>query len=251
MIETALSGSRWLFIIWALFASTVSHATPTFPALTGRVVDRGNFLSPSAQARISQQLKAHENATGNQVVVATVPDLQGYTIENYGYQLGRYWGIGQKGKNNGVILLIARAEHKIRIEVGYGLEGTLTDAISSNIIHTVIMPAFKRGQFEKGISSGVTAIIQALGGQYAMRKADNHHHKYNAWVIIMLIIIFWPMMSLFFPFGIPGSRYGRWGGYGGYGGYYGGGSGGGGFGGGGGFSGGGGGFGGGGASGGW
>ncbi len=238
---------HWLMLVLALVGALLtaaqSYAEPSFPALTGRVVDNGGFLSSASQARLSQQLEAHENATGNQVVVATVADLQGYPIEQYGYQLGRYWGIGEKDKNNGVILLIARAERKIRIEVGYGLEGILTDAISSNIIHTIIEPAFKKGQFEKGINTGVTAIIDALGGKYVANKPVKSTKSNKFWLLILLVMFFWPMSGLFLPFAMSGSRYR--GGFGGGGGFGSGGFGGGGF------SGGGGGFGGGGASGGW
>ncbi len=236
--------------VLALVLAAAVQAQPEFPRLTGRVVDNADFIGKAAEKRIAQQLQAHENASGNQVVVVTVPDLQGYTIEVFGYQLGRHWGIGQKGEDNGVLLLIARAERSIRIEVGYGLEGTLTDAISSNIIHTVIRPAFKQRRFEQGIEAGVGAIIDALGGEYSLNKpSDSGDDKSRGfWLLVMCAVIFWPMLSMFFPFG-AGRRHhgGRLGGYGGY--HGGGGFGGGGLGGG--FSGGGGGFGGGGASGGW
>ncbi len=241
------SGWQWLWLVIGLgiglLTTGLACAELSFPTLTGRVVDNGGFLSSAAEAQLSQQLQAHENATGNQLVVATVKDLQGYPIEQFGYQLGRHWGIGEKDKNNGVILLVARAERKIRIEVGYGLEGTLTDAISSNIIHTVIEPAFKKGQFEKGIGAGVSAIIDALGGKYVVNKPAKSAKSNKFWLLILLVIFFWPMAGLFLPFTSSGSRY-----RGGFG--TGGGFGSGGFGGGG-FSGGGGGFGGGGASGGW
>ncbi len=227
----------------SLLAIANSYAEPAFPALTGRVVDDGAFLSAPAETQLIQQLQTHENATGNQIVVATVKDLQGYPIAQFGYQLGRHWGIGEKGKNNGVILLVARAERKIRIEVGYGLEGLLTDAISSNIIHTVIEPAFKKGQFEKGIDAGVSAIIEALGGQYVVKQPRKSIKSNKFWLLILLVLFFWPMAGLFLPAAVSGSRYR--GGFGGGGGFGSGGFGGGGF------SGGGGSFGGGGASGGW
>ena len=109
-------------------------------------------------------LAAHERATGEQVVVVTLHSLQGYTIEDYGYQLGRHWGIGQKGTNNGALLIVAPKEHKVRIEVGYGLEGTLTDAISATIIQNYILPSFKRGDFNAGVLAGTNSILQVLGG---------------------------------------------------------------------------------------
>ena len=116
-------------LLWAQAA----QAAPQFPVLTGRVVDQANMLTSAAEAQIAELSQAHEAATSNQVVVAVLPDLQGYSIEQFGYQLGRHWGIGQQDKNNGVLLLVAKAERKVRIEVGYGLEGVLTDAIAANI----------------------------------------------------------------------------------------------------------------------
>ena len=135
-----------------------------FPPLTGRVVDDAHLLSPAAVQRLTQALAAHERDTGEQVIVATVPNLGGAGIEDYGYQLGRAWGIGQKGKDNGAILLVAAAEHRVRIEVGYGLEGTLTDARSKDIIEDRIVPAFKAGRMEAGIEAGTAAILAVLDG---------------------------------------------------------------------------------------
>ncbi len=105
-------------------------------------------------------LADHERATGEQVVVVTLASLQGYPIEDFGYQLGRHWGIGQKGKNTGALLIVAPNEHKVRIEVGYGLEGTLTDAISATIIQNYILPSFKRGDFNFGVLAGTTSMLQ-------------------------------------------------------------------------------------------
>lgn len=234
---------------------SLAHTAPEFPKLSGRVVDGASYLSSSAERQLSQQLQAHEKATGNQVVVATFDDLQGYSIEEFGYQLGREWGIGQKGKDNGVLLVVAKAERKVRIEVGYGLEGTLTDAISANIIQSVILPTFKQRQFEQGIGKGVTAIIAALGGEYVMTERKSRKNKRSTGYLgfLFLLMMLGPLLGLGSPrgrFGRRASRYGTgfgvgYGAGGGFGGRSGGGFGGGGFGGGGG------GFGGGGASGGW
>ena len=233
--------------IWLL--ASVATAAPSFPALTGRVVDNANLIGRSAERSLSDELAGHEKATGNQIVVVTLPDLGGYSIEEYGYQLGRHWGIGQKDKNNGVLLIVAKQERKVRIEVGYGLEGTLTDAMASMIIQYDILPAFRRGKFEDGIVAGTHDIIQALGGKYQPpdNRTASSHHTFSA---VMGIVIF--LVAFAILFGGGGGR----GGFGRRGGFLmgipvgGGGFGGGGFGGGG-FSGGGGGFGGGGASGGW
>ena len=226
-----------------------------FPRLAGRVVDDAGMLSSNRQSQLNRLSEAHENATGNQVIVVTLPDLQGMAIEEYGYQLGRHWGVGQKGANNGVLLMIAKAERQVRIEVGYGLEGQLTDAIASNIIYQVIRPAFKKGQFGQGIEAGMRSIIQALGGEYVVKKQYRESRNkrpmgYGFVLILGVLYYLLPMLGGVLGLGRPRRhRRGRYGATAGY--IGGGGFGGGGFGGGGGFSGGGGGFGGGGASGGW
>ncbi|MBR9911665.1 MAG: TPM domain-containing protein [Gammaproteobacteria bacterium] len=241
-----------LLCLSGLGSISTAVAEPVFPKLTGRVVDSADLISPAAEAKLNTLLAGHEQASGNQVVVVTLPDLQGYAIETYGYQLGRHWGIGQQGKNNGVLLLVAKRERKLRIEVGYGLEGVLTDAISSNIIYAVMQPEFKRGDFDAGVVAGAAAIVQALGGEYKLAKQGRQQSRPSklAYVFIIFFIL-WVVLSGFFGGGGRGSgRRLRDRGY--YaGGLGGGGFGRGGFGSGGGFSGGGGGFGGGGASGGW
>src|ERR1700719_4745851 len=112
-----------LILLFLIFASSAHATEPKFPALTGRVVDDAGILDASTQSQLTEMLAAHERATGEQVVVVTLASLQGFSIEDFGYQLGRYWGIGQKGANNGVLLIVAPNERKVRIEVGYGLEG--------------------------------------------------------------------------------------------------------------------------------
>jgi uncharacterized protein len=226
-----------LCLFWLLPAS----AAPEFATLSGRVVDNAGLLSSNKEAQLSELLAAHENSSSNQLVVATVDNLAGYDIASYGYQLARFWGIGQKDKNNGVVLLVAKKERKVRIEVGYGLEGQLTDAISANIIQAIMLPAFKKANFEGGIEDGAKAIIEALGGQYILQKKRNSENDVTLFMpIIFLIAMFLNVMGSFFGGGRSGGRSSGGGGFGG--GFSGGG---------GGFSGGGGGFGGGGASGGW
>ncbi|MEB0159402.1 YgcG family protein, partial [Pseudomonas sp. AH2 (2023)] len=147
-----------------LACATVAFAALVFPPLTGRVVDSAQLIDGQTKAQLTQMLEAHEQTTGEQVVVATLPNLQGTSIEDYGYQLGRAWGVGQKDKDNGALLIVARDDHKVRIEVGYGLEDRLTDAQCSVIINQIITPAFKAGNFSGGISQGTQAMIQVLGG---------------------------------------------------------------------------------------
>jgi uncharacterized protein len=137
-------------------------AEPKFPPLTGRVVDEAQVLSPDVERDLTDKLENLEAATGRQLVVATVPSLQGYPIEDYGYQLGRTWGIGEKDKNTGAILLVAPNDRKVRIEVGYGLEPVLTDALSSVIIQSAILPKFRAGDLPGGVVAGTDALVEQL-----------------------------------------------------------------------------------------
>ena len=151
----------------AFFAGTDGALTQeiTFPSLTGRVVDEANLLDAAKRAEIEAKLTALEEKTTDQLVVVTLKSLQGTSIEDFGYQLGRHWAIGQKDKNNGVLLIVAPNERKVRIEVGYGLEGTLPDAISNLIIQNVILPRFKANDYPGGIASGVDEVIKVLSGE--------------------------------------------------------------------------------------
>ncbi|HEY0103330.1 MAG TPA: TPM domain-containing protein [Brevundimonas sp.] len=155
---TALVALLWL----APLSSASAQPGPTFPALSGRVVDQGDLISAAKELELSEKLAALERDTTDQLVVVTVPDLQGYEIEEYGYQLGRAWAIGQQGKNNGALLIVAPKERKVRIEAGYGLEPVLTDALSAMIIQNDILPSFREGSFERGIEQGVDAIDRQL-----------------------------------------------------------------------------------------
>lgn len=151
-----------LAAVWLAAVAPALAAGPTFPPLNGRVIDHGDLVSDAGELALATKLEALERDTTDQVVIVTVPDLQGYEIEDYGYQLGRAWGIGQAEKNNGVLLIVAPRERKVRIEVGYGLEPVLTDALSALIIQNEILPAFREGDFERGIEQGVDAIDRQL-----------------------------------------------------------------------------------------
>jgi len=265
---TKLMGPRGvivLAVLGAFLAAGVALAAPKFPPLTGRVVDNAGMLSPQAEAELTAELADLETKTGRQLVVATVPDLQGYEIEDYGYQLLRTWGIGDKDRDDGAILLVAPSARKVRIEVGYGLEPVLTDALSSLIIQQRILPAFKDGRMEAGVVDGTRAIVQQLSlpddearaaAATAPVKAHDGAASAGPPIILILFIALWVLGGIFGGRGRRG-RGGLWwllplllsssgrGGGGGWGGGSGGGFGGGGF------SGGGGSGGGGGASGGW
>ena len=146
----------------ALLWTVVAAVALTFPALTGRVVDQANVISADAKRAIEPKLADLEAKSGIQLVVATVSSLEGQEIEPYANALFREWKLGEKAKNNGVLLLVAPNEHRVRIEVGYGLEGTLTDALGKVIITNAITPRFKTGDFSGGISRGVDDIITVL-----------------------------------------------------------------------------------------
>jgi uncharacterized protein len=234
-----------------------------FPPLSGRVVDQANIMSPVTRSDVEAKSKDLEDKSGIQLVVATVKSLQGSDIESYANQLFRFWKLGEAKKNNGVLLLVAPAEHKVRIEVGYGLEGTLTDALSSVIITSAITPRFKASDFSAGIERGVDGIIAVLTTdaaewhRKAKVRADDPVAAFGALfpALLFVVVIFfiWYLIhnangppgkggrGVFVPYGGSWGS-GGWGGGGGF-------SGGGGFGGG--FSGGGGSSGGGGASGSW
>ena len=157
---------RLLAVLWlALLAlAQPASAAPKFPELTGRVVDGANLLSPSQVVDLTSKSEALEARSGRQLVVATVPSLDGLTIEDYGYQLGRHWGIGAEKNDDGVILLVAPNERKVRIETGYGATTFLTDAMSSIIIRNSILPHFRKNppDYGAGIVAGADAIIAQM-----------------------------------------------------------------------------------------
>jgi uncharacterized protein len=146
----------------ALLWLAVAAVAQTFPALTGRIVDQANVISADARGTIEPKLVDLEAKSGIQLVVATVNSLEGQEIEPYANALFRNWKLGEKAKNNGVLLLVAPKEHRVRIEVGYGLEGTLTDALGKVIVTNAITPRLKAGDFSDGISRGVDDIITVL-----------------------------------------------------------------------------------------
>jgi uncharacterized protein len=243
-------------LLFLVAGATVQAAAPEFPPLTGRVNDGAGLLSERDQSQLEAALARFESETTDQIVVVTVASLQGLPIEDYGYQLGRHWGIGEKGKDNGALLIVAPEEREVRIEVGYGLEGELTDAQSRTIIERRILPRFREGDFAAGIRAGVAAMIDTLGGTYdpalapvAAPKSEPAPSPFPLAIALPIIMII--VLNLLFarrqrgrsrgygpPIILPGDWGARHGGFGGGGR-------------GGGFSGGGGSFGGGGASGRW
>ena len=136
------------------------------PPLTGRVVDLAHVLPPNTVESLTARLKAHEETTSNQVTVLVLPSLEGEPLESFSHRVATTWKLGQKGTDNGVLLLVAMKERKIRIEVGYGLEGALTDARSAQIIRNEIVPRFRAGDAPGGVAAGVDAILKTIEGTY-------------------------------------------------------------------------------------
>ena len=181
-------------LVYFLFFQNILFAEPTFPELTGRVVDNAQILTTSQKSTLSSILENHEKETSNQIVIVTLKSLADYDIADYGYQLGRYWKIGQENKNNGILLIISMSDKKIRIEVGYGLEGSLTDKTSHEIIEYIIKPEFRTSNFYNGIKKATDAIIKAIKGEYKASDYGVLEKDSENWFFVYFIIIFISMI---------------------------------------------------------
>ena len=166
---------KFIFFVIIAFALAVFPAFAVdVPFLTGRVTDNAQILSDETRKAVTANLKAHEEKTTNQIAVLTVPTLDGVSIEEYAVTVFNTWKLGQKGKDNGVLLIVAPKDRKLRIEVGYGLEGTMTDGIAGSIIRNAMTPFFKNNDYDRGIDEGVRAIINVLeGGQAPAETAKS------------------------------------------------------------------------------
>ena len=165
-----LSQRSWKAVFFLVVSSALTLASVVFaldvPPLTGRVVDLAHVLPADVAATLTRDLEAHETKTSNQVAVLILPSLEGEPLESFSHRVGTTWKLGQKGTDNGVLLLIALRERKVRIEVGYGLEGALTDLRSAHIIRQEIVPRFRSGDLPGGIAAGVQAILGTIEGTY-------------------------------------------------------------------------------------
>ena len=150
-----------------LVTAVAARGAVDVPYLTGRVVDNAEILKPATRERVAALAKAHEDKTSDQIAVLTVPTLGGESVEEFAVRVFEAWKLGQKGKDNGVLVIVAPQDRKMRIEVGYGLEGTLPDVAASRIVRNVMTPAFKNGDFDRGVEEGVAAIVAQLEGQTA------------------------------------------------------------------------------------
>jgi uncharacterized protein len=193
---------RAVALVVALLALLVlpAAAEPKFPELTGRIVDEAGLLSGEDYAALNAELAALEEKSTDQLAVVTLKSLQGYPIEDFGYQLGRKWGIGQKGKDNGVLLIVAPNERKVRIEVGRGLEPVLTDALSSVIVQNAILPAFRSGDYPAGIRAGVRDIKDVLlGDAEAVKDRAKAAERRNSQsdTIQLILFLFWAALIVY------------------------------------------------------
>jgi uncharacterized protein len=187
-----------------LLIAAPAHAQ-TFPKLTGRVVDQANLLNPAQEAALTAKSDALEKRTGRQFVVATVSSLEGRPIEDYGYRLGREWGIGNEQKDDGVILLVAPNERKVRIETGYGARVFLTDAVSSIIIRNDILPRFKAGDIPGGIAAGSDRIVETMelpeaeavkrAQEIGAQEAKRLDRDVNPIPVIFIVIVFFVIIG--------------------------------------------------------
>jgi uncharacterized protein len=184
----------------ALLAGTALLQGSEIPFLASRVNDTAGILSPPTAAELEKRLKAHEDSTSNQIAVLTIPGLEGESIESYSIRVVDNWKLGQKGKDNGVLLLVARDDHKVRIEVGRGLEGNLPDITCGIIIRKEIVPRFKEGDYDAGVRAGIEAILAAIDGAYtadATDAGDDILMKIVAFAIFLGVVGVFTMIALF------------------------------------------------------
>ena len=154
-----------VLLVAALLLSAAPLVAQDVPFLTGRVVDDANILDQAARDRVTAVLKAHEDSTTNQIVVLTLPTIGSTSVEEYAVKVFEAWKLGQKDKDNGILVVVVPNDRKMRIEVGYGLEGTIPDGAAGEIIRKWMTPAFKAGDYNKGIEDGVAAIVSRLEGR--------------------------------------------------------------------------------------
>lgn len=233
-----------IFLLAALLLAAGSAlAAPATPRAQGYVNDTAGLLSPGAKGQLERFLAEFERSDSTQIAILTVPSLEGEDLEGYAVRVAQAWGIGQQGKDNGALLLVAKEERAVRIEVGYGLEDRLTDLLAGRIVDQEIVPRFKAGDFDGGVKAGVQAMVDASRGAYTGDAPVRKKKRFPYESLIWLLFLGPGLLRMFAGGQRRGTRSG---------GFYGGGFGGGFGGGGGGFGGfGGGGFGGGGASGRW
>lgn len=212
--RAALACPRVAILLVLLVAGPGALLAQSLPALTGRVVDNAALIDAAAESALVTRLAAFEAKSSDQIVVATVPDLGGEAIEPYANRLFRAWGLGQAGEDNGVLLLVARDDRKMRIEVGYGLEGTLTDLHSRLIIENTMVPAFRAGDFTRGITGAVDDIILVLEGNGAELEARAKRNRQSGgggmpWFVMVFLAIWGTLFFGSIAFALLAPVFGR------------------------------------------
>ncbi|MEP7079228.1 MAG: TPM domain-containing protein [Ginsengibacter sp.] len=186
-----------LFFLFAGLQSANSQKIEPRPVPSTAVNDFGNMLEPFQKQALEQKLRNYNDSTSSAIVIVTVPDLQGYDIAEVGLKYLRDWGIGNKEKDNGVLILVSKADRKARIETGFGMEGVLPDILAKQIIDDRMIPAFKENDFYRGFDNAVDAIIQAAAGEYKADPAMQKSGKPSMGTIILLVIIFLVILKMF------------------------------------------------------
>lgn len=164
---------KFFTLAWLLGIAVLLHAQRPVPELWGmRIHDEARVLSQQVVQQLETQLKQYEDSTSNQIAILIIPSLNGEVLEEYALRVAEHWKLGQKEKDNGVLLLIAIDDRAVRIEVGYGLEGVLPDAVCNRIIRNELLPNFRRNDYDAGVMAAIGAVIQAIGGEYVSDKDD-------------------------------------------------------------------------------
>ncbi len=200
-----ITTKRILLSLLLLACTASALAQPAIPQLTERVIDQADILSTSTENTLIALLKAHEDSTSNQIAVLTIPSLEGASIESYSLDVAETWGLGTAENDNGVLLLVAYEDREMRIEVGRGLEGALTDAIAGRIIRNELTPHFREGDFDGGVMAGVQSIIGVIEGTYEPAEASDEEMPPFWFGVIFLIV---PSFFVFFGILAPGCA--RW-----------------------------------------
>jgi len=179
----------------ALICTTASSNEQPIPQNDGWVTDLGDFLTPQQETMLEALMESYRAGSGHEIALLTVPDLGGRALERYSLEVSRAWGLGEKGRNNGALLFVTRAERKMRIEVGRGLEGNLTDSISGRIIRNVVAPEFKRGHLYEGLRDGIQAMHAAAGGDYG-RIPRGRGRRSGGLGLMPMIFFIWLIFGL-------------------------------------------------------
>ena len=199
----------FLLLIVSVGSNAQTDVVPQKPSLAeGLVLDQTKTLTAEQEAALEQKLIAYDKSTSNQIAIVLIPSLNGNSLEDVALQIGREWGVGgQAEKDNGVVILVAKNDRKVRIEVGYGLEGAVTDYITSSIIQNIIRPNFKEDNYYRGLTEAVDEIIKAAEGRYTAPEGYGKQKGLKGWQIFLIIIVVWIIL------GIIGGRGGRGGGF--------------------------------------